>query len=132
MPRYVEEYECSLCLLLPSPVKQPRPRVDVITQTKTSNNYSASIASHCMHCLICIHLMFLYNGYKDNVSQLSHQGFQHLIHVDATAKRCMQLANGLSMPQIHLGVYLTSGQETVNAVKWALEVAKDHRCFPTL
>lgn len=26
------------------------------------------------------------------------------------------------MPQIHLGVYLTSGNETVNAVKWALEV----------
>ena len=26
------------------------------------------------------------------------------------------------MPQIHLGVYLTSGQETVNAVRWALEV----------
>ena len=32
------------------------------------------------------------------------------------------MANGLSMPQIHLGVYLTSGQETVDAVKWALEV----------
>ena len=27
------------------------------------------------------------------------------------------------MPQIHLGVYLTSGNETVDAVKWALEVA---------
>lgn len=26
------------------------------------------------------------------------------------------------MPQIHLGVYLTSGNETVNAVNWALEV----------
>lgn len=26
------------------------------------------------------------------------------------------------MPQIHLGVYLTSGNETFNAVKWALEV----------
>ncbi len=26
------------------------------------------------------------------------------------------------MPQIHLGVYLTSGNETVNSVKWALEV----------
>ena len=26
------------------------------------------------------------------------------------------------MPQIHLGVYMTSGDETVNAVKWALEV----------
>ena len=31
----------------------------------------------------------------------------------------IQLANGISIPQIHLGVYLTSGQETVNAVKWA-------------
>jgi len=26
------------------------------------------------------------------------------------------------MPNIHLGVYLTSGSETINAVKWALEV----------
>ena len=26
------------------------------------------------------------------------------------------------MPRIHLGVYLTSGQETSNAVLWALEV----------
>ncbi len=26
------------------------------------------------------------------------------------------------MPNIHLGVYLTSGSETANAVKWALEV----------
>lgn len=33
----------------------------------------------------------------------------------------IKLANGQSMPQIHLGVYLTSGTETVNAVKWALE-----------
>lgn len=33
----------------------------------------------------------------------------------------IKLANGQSMPQIHLGVYLTSGNETVNAVKWALE-----------
>ena len=41
----------------------------------------------------------------------------------------LQLANGLSMPQIHLGVYLTSGQETVNAVKWALEVGFAHTKF---
>ena len=26
------------------------------------------------------------------------------------------------MPQIHLGVYMTSGVETINAVQWALEV----------
>ncbi|KAF1955463.1 Aldo/keto reductase [Byssothecium circinans] len=31
------------------------------------------------------------------------------------------LANGLSMPTIHLGVYLTSGRETHDAVQWALE-----------
>ncbi|KAF2759671.1 Aldo/keto reductase [Pseudovirgaria hyperparasitica] len=31
------------------------------------------------------------------------------------------LSNGLSMPQIQLGVYLTSGNETVRAVRWALE-----------
>lgn len=34
----------------------------------------------------------------------------------------LQLANGLSMPTIHLGVYLTSGRETYQAVRWALEV----------
>ena len=33
-----------------------------------------------------------------------------------------QLSNGLSMPCIHLGVYLTSGRETTDAVRWALEV----------
>ncbi|KAF1946194.1 Aldo/keto reductase [Clathrospora elynae] len=32
-----------------------------------------------------------------------------------------QLPNGLSMPTIHLGVYLTSGKETYQAVRWALE-----------
>lgn len=33
-----------------------------------------------------------------------------------------KLYNGLSMPSIHLGVYLTSGKETYQAVRWALEV----------
>lgn len=33
----------------------------------------------------------------------------------------IKLANGLSMPRIHLGVYLTSGRETYQAVRWALE-----------
>ena len=33
-----------------------------------------------------------------------------------------QLANGLSMPTIHLGVYQTSGKETSQAIRWALEV----------
>lgn len=33
----------------------------------------------------------------------------------------IQLPNGLTTPQIHLGVYQTSGKETSNAVKWALE-----------
>ncbi|KAH7094413.1 NADP-dependent oxidoreductase domain-containing protein [Paraphoma chrysanthemicola] len=32
-----------------------------------------------------------------------------------------KLSNGLSMPTIHLGVYLTSGKETYQAVRWALE-----------
>ncbi|KAJ4378550.1 hypothetical protein N0V86_006256 [Didymella sp. IMI 355093] len=32
-----------------------------------------------------------------------------------------KLTNGLSMPTIHLGVYLTSGKETYQAVRWALE-----------
>ncbi|KAK4945252.1 hypothetical protein LTR10_015411 [Elasticomyces elasticus] len=31
------------------------------------------------------------------------------------------LANGLSIPQIHLGVYLMSGKEASSAVKWALQ-----------
>ena len=32
------------------------------------------------------------------------------------------------MPQIHLGVYLTSGQETIDAVRWALEVIFTDTC----
>ncbi|KAF2127406.1 Aldo/keto reductase [Dothidotthia symphoricarpi CBS 119687] len=32
-----------------------------------------------------------------------------------------KLSNGLSLPTIHLGVYLTSGKETYQAVRWALE-----------
>ncbi|OAL47034.1 hypothetical protein IQ07DRAFT_127485 [Pyrenochaeta sp. DS3sAY3a] len=32
-----------------------------------------------------------------------------------------KIHNGLSMPTIHLGVYLTSGRETYQAVQWALE-----------
>jgi len=32
-----------------------------------------------------------------------------------------KLSNGLSMPTIQLGVYLTSGKETYQAVRWALE-----------
>lgn len=39
----------------------------------------------------------------------------------------VKLTNGLLMPQIHLGVYLTSGNETVNAVRWALEAG--YRAF---
>lgn len=35
-----------------------------------------------------------------------------------------QLANGLSMPRIHLGVYLTQGKECHQAVQWALEVCR--------
>ena len=36
------------------------------------------------------------------------------------------------MPRIHLGVYLTSGQETSNAVQWALEVlATQHVQVPS-
>ncbi|KAI1622582.1 alcohol dehydrogenase [Exophiala viscosa] len=33
----------------------------------------------------------------------------------------LTLANGLSIPQIHLGVYLMSGKEASSAVKWALQ-----------
>lgn len=33
----------------------------------------------------------------------------------------VKLANGLSIPHIHLGVYMTEGNETIQAVKWALE-----------
>lgn len=33
----------------------------------------------------------------------------------------IKLANGLSMPQIHLGVYLTDGKECSQAVLWALQ-----------
>ncbi|KAI4107058.1 MAG: hypothetical protein LQ339_002754 [Xanthoria mediterranea] len=37
-----------------------------------------------------------------------------------TSTSRIKLANGLSMPRIHLGVYMTSGQETNNAVHCAL------------
>lgn len=43
----------------------------------------------------------------------------------STLLTILQLANGLSMPAIHLGVYLTSSTETYQAVRWALEV-----CLP--
>ncbi|KZF25809.1 Aldo/keto reductase [Xylona heveae TC161] len=33
----------------------------------------------------------------------------------------VKLNNGLSMPRIHLGVYMTEGSETKDAVRWALE-----------
>jgi len=33
----------------------------------------------------------------------------------------IKLNNGVSMPRIHLGVYMTSGQEIEAAVHWALE-----------
>ena len=33
----------------------------------------------------------------------------------------LKLANGVFIPQIHLGVYLTSGKETTDAVRWALQ-----------
>jgi len=33
----------------------------------------------------------------------------------------IKLNNGVSMPRIHLGVYMTSGRETESAVRWALE-----------
>lgn len=39
----------------------------------------------------------------------------------------VKLNNGLSMPIIHLGVYLTSGNETVQATTWALEAG--YRAF---
>ncbi|KAL5386308.1 hypothetical protein PMIN06_009686 [Paraphaeosphaeria minitans] len=41
--------------------------------------------------------------------------------VQNTLLTLYQLANGLSMPTIHLGVYLTSGSETYQACRWALE-----------
>jgi diketogulonate reductase-like aldo/keto reductase len=33
----------------------------------------------------------------------------------------IKLSNGVSMPRIYLGVYMTSGRETETAVRWALE-----------
>jgi hypothetical protein len=46
----------------------------------------------------------------------------HLAVAQNTLLTRSQLANGLSMPTIHLGVYLTSGDETYQACRWALEV----------
>jgi hypothetical protein len=36
------------------------------------------------------------------------------------------------MPTIHLGVYLTSGKETYQAVRWALEVCVSCSCCAPL
>lgn len=36
--------------------------------------------------------------------------------------RTLKTNNGYSIPQIHLGVYLMSGREARDAVKWALEI----------
>jgi hypothetical protein len=36
------------------------------------------------------------------------------------------------MPTIHLGVYLTSGKETYQAVRWALEVCVSCSCHAPL
>lgn len=33
----------------------------------------------------------------------------------------IKLNNGMFMPRIHLGVYMTSGRETEDAVRWALQ-----------
>ncbi|CAI6338685.1 unnamed protein product [Periconia digitata] len=41
--------------------------------------------------------------------------------IHALISTSLQLANGLSMPTIHLGVYLTTGKETYQSVRWALE-----------
>lgn len=55
-------------------------------------------------------------------TRFAHQGISRKSKATTNAdRRQCQLANGLSMPRIHLGVYLTSGKETSNAVRWALE-----------
>ena len=57
---------------------------------------------------------------------LTHQGTScHRCTKSAQADP-LQLSNSLSMPAIHLGVYLTSGHETSQAVRWALEVCTVH------
>jgi hypothetical protein len=49
----------------------------------------------------------------------------HLRHneIERNHANCSQwkTANGFPIPQIHLGVYLMSEEETYNAVTWALE-----------
>ena len=37
----------------------------------------------------------------------------------------VKLNNGVLMPAIHLGVYLASGAEALQATQWALEVCPD-------
>jgi len=41
---------------------------------------------------------------------------------EANIDMYQQLSNGISMPQIHLGVYLASGKEALESVRVALEV----------
>ena len=69
-------------------------------------------------------IIYTTHGGEITLFRLSHQGrsrFPLKSLRQSITDGTRQLANGLSMPQIHLGVYLTSGKETTNAVQWALE-----------
>lgn len=82
---------------------------------------------------------FLFGGnfVTSNLDTMAHKSFSLASKVKVSSDCCperpggqesnlkltsLQLNNGLTMPQIHLGVYLMSGKEAHNAVGWALDV----------
>ncbi|KAL8725007.1 MAG: hypothetical protein Q9166_007630 [cf. Caloplaca sp. 2 TL-2023] len=66
-----------------------------------------------------------FGGYEKKFERISKKAREMAQQFSLTSR--IKLANGFSMPRIHLGVYLTSGQETSNAVQWALEAG--YRAF---
>ena len=79
------------------------------------SEHSCRIVAHC----------FLLEPFTISYSLASRTKASDITVPQGTLLTLLQLANGLSMPTIHLGVYLTSGTETYQAVRWALEV-----CLP--
>lgn len=61
------------------------------------------------------------------MQQIRTRAFATMASQPYNLQSTIKLNNGVSMPRIHLGVYLTSGRETSQAVTWALEAG--YRAF---
>lgn len=87
----------------------------------TCQHRGCSFAASQTICTAPQNTKIIQHGTDDVLIGFAHQGEEGRHRVHAVIDH-PQLANGLSMPTIHLGVYLTSGKETYQAVRWALEV----------